>query len=88
MQKKVFNFGHVIVGTKSFISIQAAVLQYRLFMILLGDVEANYKDLTLHTEARWLSKGKVLVRFPDPMEEMKLFLKSVNDHRAQNNDKF
>jgi hypothetical protein len=59
-------------------SIRAASLQHRLFKALLEEFEGKHSDIILHTEVRWLSKGKVLARFLSLIEEIKDFLKSKN----------
>lgn len=52
---------------------RAAPLQHRLFKALLENTEDKEHDLILHTEVRWLSKGKVLTRFVNLIEEIKTF---------------
>ncbi|XP_044306557.1 general transcription factor II-I repeat domain-containing protein 2-like isoform X2 [Varanus komodoensis] len=86
---KVLQFKHVMdVVTKIINSIRAVSLQHRLFKALLKDVDAEYNDLILHTEVRWLSKGKVLARFLILIEEIKSFLKSKDQHVEQLYDRF
>ncbi|KAK6492333.1 SCAN domain-containing protein 3-like [Huso huso] len=38
-------------------------LQHRLFRELVAESSANYEDLLLHNDVRWLSRGKSLERF-------------------------
>lgn len=61
-------------------------LQHRLFKALLEDVDDKQSDLILHTEVRWLSKGKVLAPFLSLIEEIKEFLKSTNQNFEQLED--
>ena len=42
--------------------IKARQLKSRLFAKLCKEMEANYENLLLHTEARWVSHGKALSR--------------------------
>jgi hypothetical protein len=37
-------------------------LQHRISKYSLEEVDANYGDLILHTEIRWLSRGNVLFK--------------------------
>ena len=43
--------------------IRAKALIHRQFVGFLQDIECEYCDLLLHSKVRWLSRGKVLVRF-------------------------
>ena len=43
--------------------IRAAALKRREFRQLLNEVDEQYGELLLHTEVRWISRGKVLARF-------------------------
>ena len=43
--------------------IRAAALKKREFCQLLNEVDEQYGELLLHTEVRWLSRGKALARF-------------------------
>jgi len=48
--------------------------RHRQFKSLLDEVESQYADLQLYNNVRWLSKGCVLQRFLEILEEIKLFL--------------
>lgn len=54
--------------------IRANPLNHRQFKALLKEYDSNYSDFVLHTDVRWLSKGKVLTRLWDLIEEVKIFL--------------
>lgn len=78
---KILPFEHVMkIVTKIINSIRAAPLQHRLFKALLEDTEDKEHDLILHTEVRWLSKGKVLTRFVNLIEEIKTFINDKNEN--------
>ena len=54
--------------------IRAAALKRREFRQLLNEVDEQYGELLLHTEVRWLSRGKVLARFLDVKDHVYNFL--------------
>lgn len=46
----------------------------RQFQAFLEEVDSAYKDTPLHSSVRWLSCGKVLERFVECFDEIKIFL--------------
>lgn len=65
---KVLSLEYVVKITNS---ILAATIQHRLFQQLLQDEDAKYADLISHTEVRWLSRDKILLRFVCLINEIK-----------------
>jgi hypothetical protein len=56
---KSINFNHVLtIVTKIINSMRAKATQHRLFKLFLEDENTEFRDLILHTEVRWLSRGK------------------------------
>lgn len=56
----------------------------RLFTVLCKNMDSDFQTLLLHTEIRWLSKGKCLQRFLSLRNEVKIFLVEHNPDMAQN----
>lgn len=84
---KVLRYEHVMkVVLKIVNSIRARPLQSRLFKVLTDELDAEYGTLMLHSEIRWLSKGKVLQRFLELLPEIKQFLESRNETYEELND--
>lgn len=53
--------------------IKSRPLQSRLFKILCDEMGSNHSSLLLHTEARWLSRGRVLNRVFELRDEIVTF---------------
>lgn len=51
---------------------ESSSLQHRLFRSLLEEMSSEHKDLLLHNDVRWLSKGRVLERVCDLRDELVL----------------
>ncbi|XP_072115598.1 SCAN domain-containing protein 3-like [Mobula birostris] len=67
---------------------ESSSLQHRLFRALLEEMSAEYKDLLLHIDVRWLSKGRVLERVCDLRDELVSFLSSLQSQKAQGFKRF
>ncbi|XP_069599634.1 general transcription factor II-I repeat domain-containing protein 2-like [Ranitomeya imitator] len=66
--------------------IVARALNDRQFKTLLDEVGNNYPGLLLHSNVRWLSRGKVLSRFAACLSEIRTFLEMKNvDHPELSN---
>ena len=62
---------------------ESSSLQHRLFRALLEEMSAEHKDLLLHNDVRWLSKGRVLERVCDLRDELVSFLSSLQSPKAR-----
>ena len=65
-----------IVKTVNFI--KARPLKARLFQHLCNELGADHNNLLFYCSARWLSKGKVLLRVYELKNESFIFLKEEN----------
>lgn len=71
---KMLNMKEIMdVTTKIACSIRARSLQRRLFRAHLDNADGDHSELLLHTDVRWLSRGKFLQRFRDLCPEIKVF---------------
>ena len=66
----------VVVKTVNFIKVRP--LKARLFQRLCDELGAHYNNLLFYCTARWLSKGKVLIRVYELRNEIFIFLKEEN----------
>lgn len=77
---KVIGFEHVMTPVVKIINnIRSKAKQHRIFKVLLEEMSAEYGDLLLHTEIRWLSRGRVLLRFLSLLGEIKEFKQSKGE---------
>ncbi|XP_057667215.1 zinc finger BED domain-containing protein 5-like [Diorhabda carinulata] len=58
--------------------IKSRPLQSRLFSLLCEDYGSKHKTLLLHTEVRWLSRGKTLTRLFELKVELQMFLSDTS----------
>ena len=65
-----------VVKTVNFI--EARTPKARLFQCLCNELEAEHKNLFFYFNARWLSKGKVLLRVYELRNKISIFLKREN----------
>lgn len=69
-------------------------LSHRKFKTFLEEIDAEHKDLLLHTEVRWLSRGKCIQRLFELRTEVKIFLEDDNSELGKslvsslNNEEF
>ena len=55
----------------------AHALKHRQFKSLLEEYETYYNDLSLHSQVRWLSRGKVLARFMELLPVIREFVQEM-----------
>ncbi|XP_067937246.1 general transcription factor II-I repeat domain-containing protein 2A-like [Watersipora subatra] len=73
---KILNMQEVMdIVMKIVCSVRARSLQRRLFHAHMEEADAEHTDLLLHTDVRWLSRGRFLERFRELLPDVKEFLK-------------
>ncbi|XP_040312981.1 SCAN domain-containing protein 3 isoform X3 [Herpailurus yagouaroundi] len=77
MKKISAELNSVLTDTVKIVNyVKSNALNSRLFSLLCDNMEADHKQLLLHTEMRWLSRGKVLSRMFEIRNELLVFLQS------------
>ncbi|KAL7378399.1 hypothetical protein ABVT39_012955 [Epinephelus coioides] len=66
--------------------IVSRALNHRQFRQLIADYDTEYSDLVMHSEVRWLSRGKVLERSLSLLPEICTFLDSKGKHQPELKD--
>ena len=56
--------------------ISKSALNTRIFRLVCQELNSNHKDLFYYTAVRWLSKGNVIARVFELMDELKIYFKS------------
>ncbi|XP_043916349.1 protein FAM200A-like [Protopterus annectens] len=69
-------------GVKMVNFIKASALNTRLFEVLCSEMGSEHVHLLLHTEVRWLSRGRILQRLYELRSEVFQFLSSKNSPLA------
>ncbi|TWW54395.1 Zinc finger BED domain-containing protein 5 [Takifugu flavidus] len=54
----------------------------KILLVLLEELPTEYGDLLLHTEIRWLSRGRILLPFLSLLSEIKEFMQSRGEDTA------
>ncbi|KAF2364252.1 hypothetical protein FHG87_004991 [Trinorchestia longiramus] len=62
------------ISVKTINWIRGRALNHHIFRSLCEDLGSEHSVLLFHSEARWLSRGRVLTRFLDLRKEIKVFL--------------
>ncbi|XP_074847014.1 general transcription factor II-I repeat domain-containing protein 2A-like isoform X1 [Carettochelys insculpta] len=62
-----------VVKIVNFLVAQSAVTR-RQFQALLEEIDRSHKDVPLHSNVHWISRGKVLTYFVDYLDAIKIFL--------------
>ncbi|CAM5156826.1 unnamed protein product [Natator depressus] len=63
-----------------------SALTHREFQALLEEMDSAYKDIPLHSNIRWLSRGKVLVHFVNCFDAIKAFLSEKGQNYPELDD--
>ncbi|XP_028969107.1 zinc finger MYM-type protein 6-like, partial [Galendromus occidentalis] len=67
--------GVLTIVVKIINNIRHKALNSRLFESLCEEMDSEFKNLLLHAEVRWLSRGRMLMRFFALREEVSIFLR-------------
>ena len=70
--------------------VKARPLNSHIFTALCSEMGSDHTTLLLHTDVRWLSRGKVLTRFFELKDDIKKFFIDHKFHLSEHlhNDEF
>ena len=82
------NLASVIANTTKIFNfiVARSATTHRQFRSFFDEMESAHRDLPLHCTSRWLSCGKVLVRFVECLDKIKIFLSYQGKHYPELND--
>ena len=82
------NLASVIAITTKIVNfiVTRSATTHRQFRSFLDEMESAHRDLPLHCTSRWLSCSKVLVRFVECLDKIKIFLSNQGKHYPELND--
>ncbi|KAK0141206.1 General transcription factor II-I repeat domain-containing protein 2A [Merluccius polli] len=85
---KTLNLDHVMKPVMEIVNyIRTHALHHRQFKNLIAELDEELPgDLPLHCTVRWLSKGKVLSRFFELLDAVKMFMEEKNKNYPQLSD--
>ena len=63
---------------------KARPLNSHIFTALCSEMGSGHETLLLHTDALWLSRGKLLTRFFELKDELKIFFSDRNFQLSDN----
>ena len=66
--------------------IKSKTLNHRQFNNLLQELNSPKNDVLLHTDVRWLSRGRVLLGFCELLSEIRMFLNSKDKFYSELSD--
>ncbi|GFX11398.1 zinc finger BED domain-containing protein 5 [Trichonephila clavipes] len=81
---KTINFIHIMLIVTKINSIKAKATKHRLSKLILENENTEFKDLLLHAEVRWLTRGKVLERFINLLPQVKELVTSRETRFTKN----
>ena len=85
---KALEMEHVMSTIKPVVYfIRAKGLNHQQFKSILEELDSEYRDVSYHTEVRWLSRGKVLNRCFEIHEEICQFMESKAKDTTELRDK-
>lgn len=77
----------LLTSVKMINNIKASALNSRVFSLICEEMGSDHKTLLLHTEVRWLSRGRVLSRLFELRHDLSAYFKASNNISKTNQRK-